>query len=371
MSIGEIKNDEKCYLKEENMIYLVFFISIILAILAEKRKKLIYLIFLVIVMSLFIGLRGYDIGDDTRTYYEIFQYTANGVISPNIEYGFWLVSYLLLQIIPNATFVFTVFSFIINTCFVYRLWTMRERYSFHLMLIIYLLLFYPQTCNIMRQYIAISVIFLATLLLEKKRYRSFIIINLLMFTIHKSAIMGIFYIPIFMFMDSQISKRKKKNAIIISMIALPIVLCFLIRIFGMYSGYLIQANNSIGVMNLVRLLMIFLTIFSSPKTFIPQNKKYYINGNVVMKKNEFTKEMVFSTAFGVSLYFLGYYTTTLTRLGYYFGVYEIAFIAKAIKKGRYHQVISLGYFLILSYYFYIQIQTGWSELANYVFFFQR
>lgn len=353
------------------MIYIVFLIAMFFSLLASKKDNSRFLIFIILTLGLFVGLRGYDVGDDTRTYYYIFLNLMRDEFSPNVEIGFSLLSYIILKIVPNITFLFCVYSIVINTFFVVRFWSLRRYFSFPIMIALYLILFYPQQCNILRQYIAISLIFYSTQYLEKGKYIRFCIAVLIAVTIHISAIVSFAYILMYILYDENISIYKKKCIVILLMALLPIAIIAIGKLLGHYSGYFKQSNSTGGLMNYIRITMIFMGAVLSPKALTNQFDDLILScqqSGCKYKTN--IKIIVFSSLIGVLLYFAGYYRTTMTRIGYYYGIFEIPFIARVVKFGRGRQIMALGYFLVFSFYFYLQVQGGWSELGAYRFFFQ-
>lgn len=353
------------------MIYIVFGITIMLSYLANKRNKRIYLFLIILVLSLFVGLRGYEVGDDTQTYVQILQNLKNNHWSPNVEVGFSLLSYLLLKMVPSVTFVLVVFSFLTNLFFVARLWTFREKYSFPLMISLYLLLFYPQTCNIVRQYLVIAAIFWGTTLLEKRKYVWFVIVLLISSTIHTSSVIGVVYIPLFVVFDKRLSNVKRRNILIVACALMPVLVYAYFAVANRYFlHYLSASNNSFGLMNIMRMLLVIVAVALSPQIFSIEYEDDMTNCSSLFCPLN-SKIILISTVLGIILYFGGYYQTTLIRIGYFFGVFEIPFVAKVVKEGRGKQVMAFAYTLIFAVYFIIQVKSGWSELGNYVFCFQQ
>ena len=68
---------------------------------------------------------------------------------------------------------------------------------------------------------------------------------------------------------------------------------------------------------------------------------------------------------GICFSFLGYYVTTLTRVGLVFMLFEIPFIAKVCKNGENKWFYRGAYGLIFMYFFYVNTVSGWSGLVDY------
>lgn len=343
------------------MIYIIMLVGVLLGILADKKDRNIYYILIILVLGLFVGLRAPIVGDDTKTYYQFFSYTKRGIFSPNIEYGFSAVSYILLKLFNDSKPLFIIYSVVTNVFFITRLRMFRNKYGFTKLLILYLILFYPLSCNIMRQCLAISIVFWATKYLEKGKNVKFAILTLIATSFHLSAILSLVYIPISLLIyDDNISKRKRSYLIIGTVLVFPVMFFSISRaLFGRYAHFFYEKNNSLGFMNITRLLLILAGAVISREIFKKNDKS-----NKVSSINE-NRLVLISSVIGVMLYFMGYFKTSMMRIGYFFGVFEMLYIVLVCSYGRGRQIMKLLYGAMVIFLFVASARGGWSELAEY------
>lgn len=350
-------------------IYVIFILAIVLALVASKRDNFIYVFLLIIIISLFIGLRDKTIGDDTETYYSMFLYLKNGTFSPNYEYGFSLISYIILKIFKDIQAPFIVFALFTNTLIVRRLWEIRNQYSFTLMLLLYLVFYYPSSCNIMRQYIAIAIVFWGLRFLEKDRTIIFVGLIIIATTIHNSAAVSILYVLIYELNTKRHNPIKTRTYAMMYILCIPILAIAVAYFMRGYGLYFTIRNSSLGLFNFVRLFLVLVSVILSPYLF----KKFNTIVFEIRKKKEVNtlevarnRIILITYVMGIILYFLGYYKTTIMRIGLYFGFSEILFIPIVTKNGRGRQIAAFLYSIMFLYYFLVNAQTGWSELGNYI-----
>lgn len=215
----------------ENLYFILYIIPIIiLNILAYKKKKKIFLIISILLLSLITGLRGMSVGIDTEDYY--FSILNNFPRDWQFEeIGFRFISNLLMKIFENATIVIFIFALFTNLLIMLRFWDFKEKCNFSLMSTLYILIYMFSSMNIMRQFLAIAIIFYFTRYLEKKKYYIYIISVIIASLIHKTALLAMIY-PI-VYIWSSLTKNKKILVII------PLIS---ISIFGMY--FIIKYENN-------------------------------------------------------------------------------------------------------------------------------
>jgi transmembrane protein EpsG len=342
------------------IIYLVFATSFLLALLAQKTNKKIWLCPLIALLGCFVGLRNMNIGADTETYHQFFQLISIGVYSPNIERSFLLLSSLILRIFGNETAIFLFFSIATNFCIIVRLWTLRGKAPFAASVLLYVILYYPQTCNIMRQYFAVSIIFLATILLEKRHYLLFATAVVIASLVHTSSLIALLLVPIFFFSSDHYSKRKKKSAFLLMLCVSPILVLVVVFLLSRYSSYFQATNNNFGLMNLARLVVLLLSVFVFRRELFCKNWKFWL-------KKDNNKFIVICALVGILFNFLGYFQTTLTRIGLCFNLFELIAIPALCFSGKKGKAIPITmYGFVLSYYFIVNALSGWSQLGNTV-----
>jgi len=353
-------------------IYVVFVLGFLLSYVAQKKNKKICVVLLACLLGLFVGFRHPSVGVDTHIYSNMFTYLRRGYFSPNFEYGFSALSYVILLLTGgNINAPFVVYGLFTNALIISRLWSLRKDHDFSLSILLYMILFYPSSCNIMRQYVAIAIVFWGLKYLDKNLIIRFLICVLIATSIHISAAVSVVYIWLYM-QENQVSATKDKAKIIVILMA-PILAFVAFYVLSHYQSYFAIRNNNIGFFNFVRLFFVALSAGLSRRLFSKKNRQMPIaNANQMVAYRDFAYNniIVKSYIIAIGLYFLGYMNTTIMRVGLYFGMYEIQYISLVCKKGRGRQISAAMYAVFVLYSFIANILGGWSGLGNYMTFLQ-
>lgn len=347
-------------------IYAIFALSMLLFYIGEKKNNKIFPAIAVLLLSLFVGLRDITVGIDTETYYQMLEKLKSNDFPGSWEIGFVAISFVLIKVFRTPVVLFCIFSLITNALIAARFWQMRKQYSFSLTMLLYLILFYPQSCNIMRQYLAMAIVFFATVFLERKKYIYFLIAVALACSIHISAVAALLLLPLSLLLDVSIEKEKRKKVFLVLLCLLPFAIGIAVWLifFSKYSAYFLAANNNVGLMNFARIGMLALSallaidLFRHPSSQASENEKTVVSLNRIA---------LFSSITAISLYFLGYYNTTMVRVGYYFGLFELPLIVLFVckTKGKKKLIPIIGYMGILLIYIALNATSGWSGLGSY------
>ena len=248
-------------------IYLwVIFFSVLFAYIAGKcrnRKELFFIFSTcsLLILSIFAGCRDLTVGFDVMFYeYSIFQsacYSSsffellNSDVS-TIEPFFLLINYVAVQVFDNIHFVLGVISFITMLFAYMACWRYRKHVPFWLLYSIYLLLTYDSSLNIMRQYMAVSIILYAyTIMKDKGINWQFLFFSVLAVMTHFSAIFPAVIFYAYNFIPAM--NKKKYNlfiftAVIVSATLLPMmdmILAYSSQFIGKdYSFYLDKSASN-------------------------------------------------------------------------------------------------------------------------------
>ena len=204
-------------------IYLIcFMISCLLLKIAEKSpQKLIYKILVgiaLIIPCLLAGLRADTIGTDVKVYVEpmfelacssqsfsdyldmrwIASWTYKYV--KDIEIGFTVLVYCIAKIFGNLNVLLTCIEILIIIPFYKGISYFKKEISVWLCMLTFYLINYNVTLNMMRQWIAMAFLLYGFRYIIEKKPLKFIIINLLAMTFHKSAIFGLLFYLIFLYL---------------------------------------------------------------------------------------------------------------------------------------------------------------------------
>lgn len=282
------------------MIYIVFFlISCFLIWLSEKSSsryigKLLAFI-AILLPCILAGMRADTIGTDLRVYVEPMYNAAKQSTSfssymdqrwyviwrymyvNKFEIGFTTLVYLIEKLGGSlGTVLFFIQALILAPIYL-GLKRMKKSYPVYLGMLVFYLLFYNTSLNMMRQWIAMSILFYGLSYLitnEKKKYFITIVVACLF---HTSALMGVVIYFLYMYSQKQREYIKIANFKLSGSLA-PVkvfiygcivllslnVIAVLLRTFGLakYAGY-IQGNGSIYLMPnqiILRLPIIILLI---------------------------------------------------------------------------------------------------------------
>lgn len=161
--------------------------------LTEKRNKIIYLIFCFAQMALIQGLRHYTVGTDTIMYVDIYKYyltiSKYSVQFKHFEYGFRILYDILHFLKFDYQKMLFVISCITMSGFGYFIYKNSEK--IYISTFIFACMLYPNSFNIIRQYLAIAIAINSyKFIIEKKYIKAICVIAIACF-IHITAILMI------------------------------------------------------------------------------------------------------------------------------------------------------------------------------------
>ena len=254
--------------------YLLVFIIIILGIFYDMYSSKIKIIanisfiFLLIILIIVLGLR-WSFGD-TLAYVWVYQSIGTGVKIDGYEEGFLYFMSILKNISTDPQFMIFITSAIITTI---NLIVLRI-YSSSFMISTYLYItsgYLMVTMNGIRQCLAAAFIFLATILIEKKKLVLYCFVILIMSTIHVSALI---MIPFYFIANIESWSKKFIILIVLAICGLLFYQDFEKLLFSLlsekYASY--QYLNEGGA-NILRILV------SSVPVILSYMKRDYIKKN--------------------------------------------------------------------------------------------
>lgn len=282
---------------------------------------------MVVLLSLFSGLRGMSVGVDTGSiYYDSYYlpYCINNQPYNGTEIGFYVI-------IKAGYFLFHSYNGVLITASAITigfslagLWHFKERVNIIFAFLIYLSFIYFTSFNTVRQYIAVSIIFFAFRYIDKRQYVRYFIAATIAFTVHNSALICL-VIPIFKLIEN----RKKLVfalfiLIVTGFIFLPDVVDVVINQFGFgaYASreYIDKINFELSITNLSIVILYapaFIVIFVFRKKLIKKD-----NRNKLLL-------LIFAIAFVCAL--LKLYMVWLSRLMVYFSLPMCILLPQCIK----------------------------------------
>lgn len=314
------------------VLIILYVFLILFAKCAEKKDNKFLLYMIIVVLSFAAGLRNRNVGIDTESYiYSI----ENGFPYSWLfdEVGFRFTANSIFELFHDTTWVMLFCAIVTDYCIVRRLWDFKEDCSFSFMLFLYMTIHFLGTMNIMRQYVAVALVFWGTRFLEKKQYIIFGIIMILATTLHTTAVLGGLFLAVYIWENA--SNRHKKWLFLLYAAIVPVVL------YGLYiyeaahiNNYFSQSINNINITYIYRMLtfvfLLFMQVQCKQLVFKSNRKKARNISKPITIRD---KEVLF---YGVGLILsgLGMFFHFLSRIGIYYFMYELVFWGKLVKSGR-------------------------------------
>lgn len=313
-------------------IYIVLLpILLFLSAIAEKRKSFSCIFIIVVLLTIVAGFRNVTVGIDTPNYIDKLSYIADGhpELAYGFEEGFKLLSRGILKIYENYIFFFVLAAFLTNYLILRRMWDFKDIASLPCMILCYYGSFYGYTLNIVRQFLAIAVLFYFSKLLEKRKYIRYIIIVLFCaIFIHQSSIICIGYIAADFFLWKDLSKWQR-GIIRIGLAITPFLFGILMsRILYKYKGYFEVAANNVGGMVFAKMAFLIFTLIICESVF-PSRRKYKGNTNYVEMRMR--KATTSNYLIGLLLTGIGYFYMFMDRIGLYYMIYECIYYGMLVK----------------------------------------
>ena len=234
------------------LIYILgFFASGIFCLQGERKldynRKLstIYFIITVICVSAIAGLRDYTIGTDIATYGN---YLFNAALKnthlvnyiksyPEIDFLYLVLNYVISRFFDNAHWLYFIIGLLIYGFTLKGIIYYRRKISISMGWLCFLFIFYGDTLNAMRQFIAMAIVFWGFHYALEKKYKKYIIVVLLATLFHNTAIISFGIFGIYFILQ-------KKNTL---MVRIWLVFCSS-AVFMLYSQML-NIFIQIGILN--------------------------------------------------------------------------------------------------------------------------
>lgn len=331
----------------------------------------------ILIPSILAGLRDISVGTDISVYVadnfnlavasETFSQYASRIWQK--EWGYMFLVFFSSKIFPDVQGLLFSIELIMMVCVFLGAWKFREQVPLPLVLAIYFLFFYNMSYNIVRQSIAVAIIFLATSWLFEKKYIHFFIAVAVAVLFHKTAMVGIGQFLIFWFINSKSlgendkARKLRGNAMVVGAVAFCFLLPYLTRALvslGIISSRFLQyfeiSSVSDNLLNsLVYLLeIVFVMLFSK-------------NFEKISSEFVFLKTNLFFTFITHQLTNFMYYGD---RLSLYFSVVNIILLAKlpqATSSKRDKTLATIAIVAVLLFYwYYIYIISGSAETYPYI-----
>lgn len=381
--------------------FMSFFLSTCLFWLAEKVKigrisKKIIVIFALFIPIALAGMRKIGIGTDTTVYTNVLfdaakesgnflEYLGRYVYSSfqNKRVASWEIGYnVLLYLSAKLTGSYQGVLFATHLLIIFLIYGglkhSKGHYSSFFGMFSFYLLFYGNSLNAMRQWIAVSVLFYGFHYLQENQNKKYFLTIIIAILFHNSGAIGILLWFIYKFFRDWHSKHslyvneKKIDEniyklllfFIIGIIALAglstfgYVLGSINSIFARYVRLYISANVSIMPMQIIRRLPIAILLIINWKNINRSSK------SVPFLYGMFIGDLLISQ--------LGSITAQSGRIGFFFGVYEILLFSELVHSQKRGSRIIYGSVMTIYYclsFYYDFVLMGRAEIVPYLFYF--
>lgn len=365
-------------------------ISTILAFCAEisnkknnKKLCIFFIIAAIIPLAGLAGLRTTDLGWDTEKYaVRIFNIAdslslgkyINYILSSGTEKGFLIVVYLLDKIYGNINFVLFGLQLFVSICFAILAYYYRDKSSITMMFFIYECTLYVVTYNTLRQSLAIGLIFIIIVLMEKKYYKSAFVLFVINLFFHDSAIFSVLVPIIMLISENKRLNPKTKKILFITLVFIFIgfavsyqSLITILHNYGFisdrYLGYLSDEKYAVENLDIQSTTVAFKT-----SIILLGGLYFYINKN----RNEKAENYKWYTMLIIDyvMMFVSFKIVNIFRVTYYL-YYPALFIfipqcKKVFKNDKFNQAFSVVLILSIFGVFYLnKLLTNYYDLYPY------
>ncbi|MEE1495740.1 MAG: EpsG family protein [Anaerostipes hadrus] len=316
--------------------YLITFASSCFFLSMSERKKyknvrVLLIAIALLIPSIIAGVRDYSVGTDVLlygnawfekacSYSSMYQYLMKAK-EYSVGLGYAAVNYLVSRFSSSPHMFYFIYELLLLIILYNALRPYKEKINISYAFIVYYLLFFNNSLNILRQAMAIVLVLYSYKFARKDEFVKFTIVIIVAYLFHSSAIVGIVIYPICWAYSRQFDKRWIKPLVVLSSFSLicgyRLVFDFLaksILIPGLrYEKYLSQDIIGGRYIGLVYWTIIILFLINTR-----QKNKNIISDAVVIET------ILYMSATFVLLPFLG--SALLSRISFYFDVFQVLYL---------------------------------------------
>lgn len=302
----------------------------------SKYKNILFAILAIFILSLFAGLRDYTIGTDVLLY-------GKGWFEKSLEFdslilflkkadeysigiGYAALNFFVSRISVNFHFFLFIFQFIHLTLIYVTIRSFKSYVNITFAFFIYLFSFYNISFNILRQIMAVSIVFFGFRYIQNRKLIKYLLTILLAWSFHSTAIIGLLLYPISRAITNRKIKKVSKMIVIISGILSVIGFRYIINFLNMinimdlnrYMHYLTDETGGGRFVRLSYWLFVFIVILLCRKCIKHKSDLYEM----------LEMYMLLSTFFSL-ICFLG--GSFIVRIAYYIDFYQILYLPFAVR----------------------------------------
>ena len=371
--------------------YIVTFtLSTVLLLFAEKSQysivRRVFIIVGILLPTLLAGFRADIIGTDVLVYGKssyldavnstgFSNFFSTRVTSVLSDPAYYFITYLLSLVVKDYHLGFFVYSLITCGFMYFALKRCKKMYNIPIwfgMLLFYLTI-YNYSLNIMRQCIAISILFYAWTYLANRQYKMYALFNIIAILFHSSAIIGLVILPIYLLLRENRNKKTSTKIIQGGIVVVGIAILLVVGTtlidslvgFGLlrdnYLNYLtggsFAGNNGVEFMVILQ----YAICIAFGILFYRKLK----NKNIECIFLIVSVAVLFMANFGSMI------STYISRIGYYFMPFQILLLSNTLKAFNKRSQIIWGTIIIgITFFFwwYTFVFRGYNETVPYLFY---
>ncbi len=318
----------------------------------SKLSKVIILLLACLPLSLLAGLRD-GVGTDYNSYCNAFNFIKQNTVFDGIQYSgaeplFVVIVKAISLINPSNEFIFFGIEFLTLYLVIISLSKFQNDLSMPIAFAIYYLSFFHMSLNIVRQLLALSIIFYGIYYLINKKYMVYVAITLCASFIHTSSVLCLSFLIIpFLFRFYKKDKSLKKNlwfshflfylgiALSPFFIGRFISLILTIPAFSRYAHRVVETSEvSIGIGTIAYVVILIIPVIVVAFKQIERNERFTFLQNLFIMY--------------LPISFIGYFVTWASRVNLYPLIIIVIFIPMVIRKLKGNAKILLsGYYIVV------------------------
>ncbi|WP_210608811.1 EpsG family protein [Priestia flexa] len=349
-----------------------------------KNKQKHFLYFACIVLFLVSGLRDVTVGSDTVSYIEAFNFIKGNSLSQSLdlyfEKGYILYNYIISRFFSSPQLLLIISSFI--TILLIGKFIYKNSKNAYLSIYLFItLMYYYSSMNILRQYIAVSIIAFGYEYVKKRKFLRYLLCIVIAALFHNTALMAIVIYYLYGL------KFSFKKLILFFLSTLVIYFMFvpffniIIDLFPRYTAYETRLDSNNLASYLSMLVYTVVLFFGLIFKYYEVEKKENITTSSIELIKETEKEddnlksvMTYIILIAVLLTFLSTKLNILARANIYFSIFTIIYIPNVLKEIKNKDLRNLWtYIIVILFGLYNLIlflyRPDWHRVVPYKFFF--
>lgn len=322
---------------ESTILYIFVTIACVLLACAVRSctkniaKSLVFLI--ILTLSLLAGLRAENVGMDTVTYNKLFNLILDGKMNEALwsmrEDTFLYISEALLKIFKTPQALFIIYAFITNGLIIARFYTLRDKASLPVMVFAYISMQYFFTFNIMRQLVAVAIVFYSTKFLFNKEYFRYVLCCIVSMSFHITGILGLVIMVLYYFIYNYETGQKRKNVWLV-VACVPLAIVGGLFLFSKYKNYFNGAMH-FDFSPILTIKILVYCIYSYKELRYRKWADVSLRATMDKENAIIVNTMSYVYIVGLVATMLGSFINFANRAGIYFMMFEVVFIGYVCK----------------------------------------